>query len=31
LIVRFKYLQNGRYTCLVATHPLRLTTIALRV
>ncbi len=30
LIVRFKYLQNGRYNCLVATHPLRLTTIALR-
>ena len=30
LNVRFKYLQNGRYNCLVATHPLRLTTIALR-
>ncbi len=30
LVVRFKYLQNGRYTCLVATHPLRLTIIALR-
>ena len=30
LVVRFKYLQNGRYNCLVATHPLRLTVVALR-
>jgi hypothetical protein len=30
LVVRFKYLQNGGYSCFVATHPLRLTIIALR-